>query len=88
MVVLTLITSIVKRYFSAGLAIGLVFSLLFIAITTYDTECLVKGQCIAWSWIRTILYILFPTIIIIMTIFALSTKDSSSEQPVYNEDSS
>lgn len=48
-----------------------ILSVLFYAVTVYDTECLVVGNCHAWSWIRTILYLIIPTIYVVTYIWAM-----------------
>lgn len=47
-------------------------TLLFI----YDTDCLVKGGCYVYSWIRTVLYLI--SIIIIINIISLSIFTTSN----------
>lgn len=65
----TLITALVKGTFSASYVISLIVGVFLAALTLYDTDCLVKGNCDVWSWIRTGFYGIVPLIIIIMTTF-------------------
>jgi uncharacterized membrane protein (DUF485 family) len=76
---------ILYKQWSTGAIVGLIFYVLFVALTTYDTECLVKGNCVVWSWIRTVLYTFFPTIILIFIIVALIKRDKEALLRVQEE---
>lgn len=78
--IIGLIMTIKARAFNAFSFIGLLFSLGFIALLVYDTQCLTSGNCTVWSWIRTILYVFFPTIGLIATAFALFSGKKPSPQ--------
>jgi hypothetical protein len=66
-----LLTIIKQNKVSVGSIIGMLFCLGFIALLVYDTNCLTNGACGVWSWIRTILYIIFPIIGLIIALVAL-----------------
>lgn len=72
MFILTLALSI--RNFSGSYLFAMLLWLAWIAVTVYDTECLVAGDCIIYSWIRTIFYIIMPIIFIILLLSVLFTK--------------
>lgn len=57
--------------FNVAAFIGTVLTLAFIALLVYDTQCLTTGNCTTWSWIRTVLYIFFPALSLILGFFAL-----------------
>jgi hypothetical protein len=78
-IIATLVTSIVKHGFTAWTAIGMLFSILFMALTVYDTHCLTAGNCTVWSWIRTGLYILIPVISLIVWMFSFGNKDGDKD---------
>lgn len=46
----------------------------FILLLTFDTNCLTKGPCEVWSWIRTTLYIIMPVITILLLINTLASE--------------
>jgi hypothetical protein len=52
-----------------GLILVIIY-LLWTALTVYDTNCLTKGSCNIWSWIRSILLILTPIATIIGMFYA------------------
>jgi hypothetical protein len=74
-----IVTSIVKSKFSAGTAIGLLFAIILLGITVYDTHCLTSGSCTAWSWIRTGIYILLPIIGLILWIASFGKDEDEDE---------
>jgi len=75
-----LIGSIMSKTFNLFTGIGLFFSLLFVVFLTYDTNCLTEGNCGVWSWIRTVLYILFPVISLILLLVGLVTGKSKKTE--------
>lgn len=62
-------------------ASGIMFLLLwvmFAMLIVYDTDCVVSGGCVAWSWVRTVLYMLLPmitSVILMVVIFMRKDKD-------------
>jgi hypothetical protein len=64
-IVVGVITSMATQGFNGGTVIAVLFGAIYLAISVYDTHCLTAGGCAVWSWIRTVMYIIFPTIIII-----------------------
>lgn len=75
-----LVTSIVQKQFGLDTILGLLITVPILALMVYDTHCLTRGQCEVWSWIRTILYAILPTIAIIFTIVALVKKSKKTEE--------
>lgn len=75
--VLVIVSWIIYKTWSLGGTVSLILYLLFVAITTYDTECLVEGKCIIWSWIRSVIYMIIPVIIIIIYLYALAASSKS-----------
>jgi FtsH-binding integral membrane protein len=59
--------------------IWLLVALPFSAILLYDTECLLRGNCSAWAWVRTTLYILLPAIFLILLVLRLGSGKKASE---------
>lgn len=55
---------------SAGVSIPVIVSIiiqtLWMFLLIYDTKCLVEGKCNTWAWVRTILMLLIPAILIIL----------------------
>lgn len=76
---LTLLVSIIiaisKGAFNAFTLLGIFLWLLYIGIFTYDTNCLTRGSCDVWSWIRTILHIIIPILSLILLTASLGQKD-------------
>lgn len=70
--------------FSAGKLFSYILALLFAAITIYDTQCLVGGGCIVWSWIRTVLYCILP-IVAIIAFFMSFGKEKKEKNEVVDE---
>jgi preprotein translocase subunit SecG len=52
----------------------------FSALVVYDTECLVRGNCMEWAWIRTTLYALLPVIFLILLVIMLINSDSFTKK--------
>jgi len=73
--------------FSAGKLFAYILGLLFAAITIYDTQCLVGGGCIVWSWIRTVLYCILPIVAIIAFFmsFGKEKKEKQEKDEVVDE---
>lgn len=76
--IIGVIAAIKAGKFTASYVIGLLVTLLFIGLLTYDTACLTAGNCGIWSWIRTILYILSPVIAISLFVISFFTEKKSS----------
>jgi hypothetical protein len=74
--------SISQGTFSGWKVVGLFIWILNVAILLYDTECLLAGNCYVWSWIRTVLYSIIPTIVIVLVVLSLGKKDDTNEQAV------
>ncbi len=47
-------------------------TIMFYVLILYDTNCLTKGECFVWSWIRTILYAILPIIYIYYMIWFMT----------------
>ncbi len=80
------IVSIVKKTINLTGVLGFIFSFLYIALLAYDTNCLTEGQCGTWSWIRTILYLIFPTIILILFMISIFKNKKIEEKTVEKEE--
>lgn len=52
--------------FSGAMLVSFIIYLVFMGVTVYDTECLVRGDCNVWAWIRTVLYTILPVILIVV----------------------
>jgi hypothetical protein len=50
--------------------------LCYILLLVYDTDCLTAGECSIWSWIRTVLYVIFPVLFLIFYLYMMSASDS------------
>ena len=74
-----IVMSVVKHQFNVLTAISFLFSAAFIALLIYDTQCLTAGSCNTWSWIRTILYVIFPVIALLTAFFSLFTKNPNAD---------
>ena len=78
---LSIIFSITNHQFNALTSIGYIISAAFIALLVFDTNCLSNDTCNTWSWIRTILYSIFPCIILIIIIYSIfASKKTTQEQ--------
>ena len=58
--------------------ISLIFQLALILLFVYDTDCLTRGGCGVWSWIRTILNVIFPIVFLIIIISTLVKRKSDA----------
>jgi hypothetical protein len=76
--IMGVVAAVKAGQFTASYVIGLLVTLLFIGLLTYDTACLTVGNCGVWSWIRTILYIIIPIIVIILVISSFFQKNDKS----------
>ena len=88
-IITTLVTGIAKYGFNAWTVIGLLFSILFMALSVYDTHCLTSGNCTVWSWIRTGIYVLMPIILLILWMFSFGKdkeKTSKATKIKHDED--
>jgi len=70
-ILIGLVGTITSKKFTLGAAFGTLFSIIFVALITYDTACLTNGFCGTWSWVRTIMYVLFPVIGLVAFFIAL-----------------
>ena len=71
------------RTFVTNTRESLTFLALWMAIVfiiTYDTECLVKGKCASYSWMRTVLLSILPIILIMMVIKQTRSGDGTKEE--------
>lgn len=66
-----------KQWSIMGIA-GLVGFTFVIILMTYDTECLVRGQCHGWSWIRTIVYSIMPVALVVMLVISMAKKKKNN----------
>ena len=78
-VIVGLVMTIKAGVFNILSFIGVLLTLAFIALLVYDTQCLTSGNCTAWSWVRTVIYILFPAISLILGAFALFSKKKDDD---------
>lgn len=87
-ITVTLIVGIVKTpsLFISYLS-GAILTLISAYIAVFETDCMVTGYCIKYSWFRTILISLF---LIIPFIVIMTSKDSEdkSEEPVLESNQS
>ena len=67
-------SSIYAKQFNILTFFGFLIYIGFIALITYDTNCLTIGNCGIWSWVRTIFYIIFPVLTMIMLLVSLFKK--------------
>jgi len=79
LLIVSLVTNIRFKTFSPMTVVGLFVSILMFALIVYDTNCLTQGNCNVWSWVRTLLYIIGPTAIVVMMIISLA-KNKAPEQ--------
>jgi len=87
MMIIIVICSLILGAFSGGTFIAVIIVLLFVALIMYDTNCLTAGNCYAWSWIRTILYLIsiLTTISAVVTVTYNIRKNTSSWIPIQQE---
>jgi uncharacterized membrane protein len=84
-IVLTVMTILFVTIAAMNKALGahsivpLIFWIFSIFLLSYDTECLVGGNCHIWSWIRTILYSIMPTIIIIILLLSMTSNNKNKQ---------
>ena len=76
-----LILDVIGGYFMYGKMMGSLVLLLIVVIGiplallfAYDINCLVVGNCNVWSWIRTILYLVFVIISIVAIIQLMASQ--------------
>ena len=64
------------------IAIGSVVWFIYVFMMIYDTNCLVNGHCVVWAWIRTVVYIILPTVmmILLLTIWKSGSKKAAEEK--------
>jgi hypothetical protein len=73
------IGTVKKVKFTFRVFVSLLVSLFIIVLLVYDTNCLTEGTCNIWSWVRTIIYCIFPVIALIFLFIAFFSK----EEPKY-----
>lgn len=73
--VIFVIVSIVYKAFSLGSIISVLLAVLFIILIMFDTNCLGAQDCSIWSWVRSILYVTFAIISVILTIWVYQTAN-------------
>jgi predicted tellurium resistance membrane protein TerC len=56
--------------------IGVPLALLF----AYDINCLVVGNCNVWSWIRTLLYVVFSVISVVVIVQLMVRQQKKEEK--------
>lgn len=76
------ITGAVKSGVTVAGVFSTIFAMCWTALLAYDTACLSDNNCGVWSWIRTVLYIIVPCILLItiMVGFASSKKTPEEQQ--------
>lgn len=81
-IIVSLSSSIWYKMFSPMTLVNLFISIMFFILILYDTNCLTKGECYVWSWIRTILYGAISIISIVLTIWFMDvyTKIAKTAQ--------
>lgn len=60
------INLLVSSGFSVPVIVSIFIQSLWMILLIYDTKCLVEGNCNTWAWVRTILMLLIPAILIIL----------------------
>jgi len=78
--VILVILLIGSKQFDFKSVFALLFFIGYIALITYDTNCLTTGYCDVWSWVRTVFKIIIPIIIIIFLSFALFQKQEDPKK--------
>ncbi len=51
--------------------VGMITWVVYVTLIVYDTNCLVRGGCSIWSWVRTVLYIVMPIVLFTLAAVAL-----------------
>lgn len=84
-ILLSIIGMIQQKQLGVSAFFGLLLGIAFAWLIVYDTDCLTQGQCTVWSWIRTMLYVLFPVLMLILVaigfVSARRTPAPLTEQP-------
>lgn len=70
-ILIGIVGSITSKTFGVWSVVGAFLSILMLLLVTYDTACLTNGYCNAWSWVRTVLYVIFPVIGLVVFFFAV-----------------
>lgn len=70
-IVIGIVGSITSKTFTMWSALGAFVGILVLLLVTYDTACLTNGYCGAWSWVRTVLYVIVPVIVLVIFFFAI-----------------
>ena len=89
--ILTIVFVVMAAISKSLNAFGIIAVLIWIVqvvILCYDTECLVAGNCHVWSWIRTILYLIVPTIVLIFVIIEMVKKGKNKNNSKKQEEQS
>lgn len=70
------------RMFTPMSVLNFFITIMFFVLILYDTNCLTKGECYVWSWIRTILYAITPIVFICYMIWLLTMikRDEISQE--------
>lgn len=67
---------------SGNIGVGIICFIiisLYTALIVYDTNCLTKGSCNIWSWVRTIMYTILPIIMLVVSLFAFIMSKSAKK---------
>lgn len=78
LLIITNVALIMKKAFSVGTLLTSMIGAAVIALMVYDTDCLTRGSCVGWSWIRTILYSIVPVVTILYSVSGIVTSPSTS----------
>jgi hypothetical protein len=60
------IALLISAGFNVPVIVSIFIQSLWMILLIYDTKCLVEGNCNTWAWVRTILMLLIPAILIIL----------------------
>ena len=80
LLVVTNIALILQKAFNPGTIISSLIGAAVIALMVYDTDCLTKGSCKGWSWVRTILYSIVPVIAILYGVRGMAMKEKAEKE--------
>lgn len=78
-----IILSIIQKTFKGMDIVWYVLILLYGLLVVYDTDCLVIGGCNVWSWIRTVLHMILPIVILVLKITFIRSLQKEKKQQVF-----
>lgn len=80
LLLVTNITLILQKAFNVGTILTTLIAAAVIALMVYDTDCLTRGKCAGWSWIRTILYSIVPIVAILYSVWGIAHPTKKQDQ--------